>query len=1045
MKEKNMFKMKRKIAILLIAFFPSLLFAQTNAVSGTITENGESLIGVSVLEKGTTNGTVSDIDGNFKIELTKSPATLVFSMIGMTAQEKTVSAGDNINVVLSEDATQLSEVIVTGYTSQRKADLTGAVAVVDVSDMMKSAENNPMKALQGRVAGMDISANGNPSGAATIRIRGIGTLNNNDPLYIIDGVPTKGGMHELNSNDIESIQVLKDASAASIYGSRAANGVILITTKRGKKGAVKIDFDAYLTATYYTTHLDVMNAKEYGQAMWQANVNSGSDPNANNIGYNFDWSYDANGTPVLNNVYLPKYLDAAKTMYSANTDWFDEVSRTGFMQSYNVSASSGTEKGNSYFSLGYFKNDGTLKNTDFNRISARMNTDYKLLGDRLTVGENFTLNRTSEVNYADNVLDLALKALPIVPVHTIDGEGWGGPANGMNDRDNPVRLLNANKDNRYNYWRLLGNVFADLEPVKDLHFRTNFGIDYANYYKRSLGHTYQAGFLNNINSSVNLEQGHWSKWNWSNIAAYRKTIDRHNFDLMAGMEMFRQQDINFNAYTMGENAFTVETPEYMWPDVSTGKAQVGGGQSGYSLLSFFGKANYVYDNRYLLSATVRRDGSSRFGKNKRFGTFPAFSAGWRISEEDFMNSASAVVSDLKLRAGWGQTGNQEIGNYATYTIYTPDYGIADPTWGIVRGTAYDLTGNSGSLPAGYRKIQSGNDDLKWETTTQTNVGVDFALWKNTLYGSVEYYLKDTRDILLCPAYLGAVGEGGDRWANGASMENKGWEFLLGYRNKTAFGLNYDVTATMSGFRNKVTKLPVEVENSYGGRAGDNILGHPLNSFYGYVADGLFRTQEEVDAHVAQEGKGVGRIRYKNVYEEDGLNTITEMDKTWIGSPYPDFAYGLNVNLEYKGFDMLLFFYGVQGVDISNPLKWQTDFWSLDDINSNKGRRALNAFHPVTNPDSDIPMLQAQNVNDEGRSSTYFIEDGSFLKLRNVQLGYSLPSLLLSKVKLEKVRFYIAGQNLFTVHSKSFTGVDPENAGVGYPIPMTCTLGVNVTF
>jgi TonB-linked SusC/RagA family outer membrane protein len=715
------------------------------------------------------------------------------------------------------------------------------------------------------------------------------------------------------------------------------------------------------------------------------------------------------------------------------------------MQSYNVSASRGTDHGSSYFSLGYFNNDGTLKNTDFNRISARINTDYKLLNGMLTIGENFTLNRTSEVSFPGDVLDLSLRALPIAPVHTIDGEGWGGPANGMNDRQNPVRLLEHNKDNRYNYWRVLGNVFADLEPVKDLHIRTNYGIDYANYYKRTLTHTYKSGFLNNTNSAVNLEQGHWTKWNWSNIATYKKTIDKHDFDVMLGMEMFRQRDINFNAYTAGEYAFTIETPEYMWPGVSTGKAQVGGGETGYSLLSFFGKANYVYDNRYLVSATVRRDGSSRFGKNNRFGTFPAFSAGWRISQEKFMENTNNWLSDLKLRFGWGQTGNQEIDNYATQTIYVPDYGIADPTWDIIRGTAYDLTGNSGVLPAGYRKIQSGNDDLKWETTTQTNIGVDFSLWESALYGSAEYYIKETKDILLCPAYLGAVGEGGERWANGASMENKGWELLLGYRNKTSFGLNYDITATVSGFKNKVTALPEEVENSYGGRAGDNILGHPIGAFYGYVADGLFRIQDEVDAHAIQEGKGIGRIRYKNVYEEDGLNTITEMDKTWIGSPFPDFTCGLNINLEYKGFDMALFFYGVQGVDISNPEKGQTDFWSLDDINSNKGRRTLDAFHPVTNPDSDIPMLQTTNINDEGRFSTYFVEDGSFLKLRNIQLGYTLPATLLNKIKLDKVRFYIAGQNLFTAHAKSFTGVDPENPGIGYPIPTTCTFGVNLTF
>jgi TonB-linked SusC/RagA family outer membrane protein len=920
------------------------------------------------------------------------------------------------------------------------------VAVVKVSDMMSAAENNPIKALQGRVAGMTVTADGNPSGAATVRIRGIGTMNNNDPLYVIDGVPSKGGMHELNSNDIESIQVLKDASSASIYGSRAANGVIIITTKQGKLGKTKVNFDSYLTKTFYTNHLETLNSKEYGQALWQAAINGSNDPNNNNIGYRFDWGYDNDGNAVLRNLYLPKYLDDAQTMYSGDTDWFDEVSKTGMIQSYNISVSNGTEKGNYYFSLGYFDNNGTIKYSSFDRISARVNTDYKLFDGKLIIGENFTLNHTSEVQAPGDVLDLSLKALPMVPVHTIDGEGWGGPSKGMNDRQNPVRLIYHNKDNDYRFWRTFGNVFADLQPAKDLHFRTSFGIDYGNYFKRYMQHTYQSGFLNNSISAVNLEQSHWMKWNWTNTVTYKKTIGKHDFDVLGGMEMFRQSDISFNAYTSGEGAFTVETPEYMWPGVSTGQAQVGGGETGYSLLSYFGKVNYVYDSRYLASATIRYDGSSRFGKNNRFGTFPAFSLGWRISQESFMESANDFLSDLKLRLGWGQTGNQEIDNYATYTIFIPDYGVGDPTWDIVNGTAYDISGSgSGALSAGFRKTQSGNDDLIWETTTQTNIGLDFAFLKNTLYGSAEYYIKDTKDILIRPAYLGAVGEGGDRWANGASMENKGYEIQLGYRNATEFGLKYDVIANISGFKNKVTYLPEDVENSYGGRAGDNILGRPIGSYYGYVADGIFKTQAEVDNHVNQEGKAIGRIRYKNVYEEDSKNEINAMDRTWIGSPYPDFSYGLNINLEYRNFDLNLFFQGIQGADIINSVKYQTDFWSVDDVNSNKGRRLLNAFHPVGNPGSDIPMLQNTNTNDEGRFSTYYVEDGSYMKLRNVQLGYSVPASLLNKLKIEKLRFYISGQNLFTLHDKSYTGVDPENPGFGYPIPMTCTFGLNITF
>ena len=1040
----------RKLKLLgLFCSISLALIAQNKTVTGTVisAEDNEPLIGVTVMVKGGTIGTVTNLDGEFSITLPADNETLVFSMVGMKTLEVNTRNRTSINVLLESDTKVLEQMVVTGYTTQKKADLTGAVSVVNVDEIKKSAENNPIKSLQGRVAGMTVSADGNPSGSASIRIRGIGTLNNNDPLLIIDGVPTKGGMHELNSNDIESIQVLKDASAASIYGSRAGNGVIIITSKQGKIGKMRVDFDAYATATSYNNPLKVLNSKEYGQAMWQAAINGGSNPNNNNIGYRFDWNYDGeDGTPVLNNMFLPKYLDADKTMYSADTDWFNEVSRTGMIQSYNLSVSNGTEKGKYFLSLGYFENEGTIKFSKFDRISARVNSDYKLLDGLLTIGENFTLNRTSEVQSPGDVLDLSLKALPMVPVHTIDGIGWGGPSKGMNDRQNPVRLITYNKDNPYQYWRTFGNAFADLEPVKDLHFRTSFGVDYGNFFKRYMQRTYKSGFLSNTVSGVNLEQSHSMKWNWTNTAAYKKSIDKHSFDVLAGMEIFRQSDISFNAYTSGENAFTVETPEYMWPGVSTGKAQVGGGKTGYSLLSYFGKANYVYDDKYLASATIRYDGSSRFGKNNRFGTFPAVSFGWRISEENFMESAKSIVSDLKLRAGWGQTGNQEIDNYATYTTFIPDYGVADPTWNIVNGTAYDISGyGSGSLPAGFRKIQSGNDDLKWETTTQTNIGIDYALFDNKLYGSAEYYVKSTKDILIRPAYLAVVGEGGDRWSNGASMENKGFEVLLGYRNATIFGLEYDVTANISGFRNKVTHLPEDVQNSYGGREGDNILGRPIGSFYGYVADGIFKTQDEVNNHVGQDGKAIGRIRYKNVYEEDGRNEINAMDQTWIGNPYPDFSYGLNINLEYRNFDLSMFFQGVQGADIVNGVKYQTDFWSVDDVNSNKGRRLLDAFHPVTNPDSDIPMLQNTNSNNEGRFSTYYVEDGSYLKVRNVQFGYTLPKSVLSKINIEKIRFYISGQNLFTIHSKNFTGVDPESPGFGYPIPMISTLGINLTF
>ena len=1027
-------------ALLLLA--PLAAAAQSTEVRGKVTsaEDGLPLIGVNVIEQGTYNGTSTNIDGGYIIKVSSADAQLEFSMIGMRTVTEKVGQRTSIDVVLKAESNLLGEVVVTGYSVQRKADLTGAVSVVDVDEMMKAAENNPMKALQGRIPGVEISANGSPSGAATVRIRGVGTLNNNDPLYIIDGIPTKAGMHELNSSDIESIQVLKDASSASIYGSRAANGVIIVTTKRGKDGVLRVSADASITASFYHNKLDMLDAEGYGRAMWQAYVNSSSNPNGNTIGYLYDWEYDGRNRPLLLSQKLPAYLDTAHTMRTSDTDWFDEVSSTGIAQSYNLSLSNGTDKGHYYFSLGYYDNDGIIRYTDFDRFSARVNTDFKLWDGVVTIGENLTVNRTSETQAPDGILNTALQALPVIPVHTTDGEGWGGPTGSMNDRDNPLRVLHANRDNNYRFWRTFGNVWIDIKPVKGLTLRSNFGLDYTNYYKQDYTRKYQAGKLNNDLNAVSINQSHSTKWTWSNTANYHLSKDRHLFDALVGMEMFYQKDLSHTAYKEG---FYVEDTSAMVPDLGVGKSLTSGGSSSYALMSFFGKLDYTFDNRYILSATVRYDGSSRFGKNNRYGVFPAFSAGWRISQEAFMASAREVISDLKLRYGWGQTGNQEISNTARYTTYVTDYGTGNPTWGTVHGTGYDILGNNSSvLNSGFKLTQLGNDDLKWETTTQHNVGLDFSLLDASLYGTVEYYLKDTKDILVQPPYLGAIGEGGSRWVNGASMRNQGMEFSLGYRRETKSGFSYEIAGNLSFNRNKVTKLPAEVENSYGGNGkGDNILGHPLGSFYGYVTDGLFQSEAEVAAHAEQTGAGVGRIRYRDL---DGSGTIDEDDRTWIGSPYPDFTYGMNFNFGYKGFDLSIFLQGVCNAWVENALKYSTDFWAVQETGSNKGARLLGAWSP-SNSSSTIPAVSLDNANDEGRMSTYFIENGSYLKLRNIQLGYSLPEHLVKKMHLAKLRIYVSGQNLFCIKSDSFTGIDPENPAYGYPIPVTVTGGIQLSF
>ena len=1031
----------RKIFLtILLAVLSSALLSAQDTVTGTVVSgsDGMPVIGAAVMEVGnTTNGTVTDIDGKFSISVPEG-AELIFVSIGF--KDLTAKASPVMNITLEEDSQMLEETVVTGYTVQRKADLTGSISVVNVDDIARQNENNPIKAMQGRVPGMNITADGSPSGSSTVRIRGTGTLNNNDPLYIIDGVPTKAGMHELNGNDIESIQVLKDAASASIYGSRAANGVIIITTKKGKNGRMNVDFDASVSASMYTNKMKVLNAEQFGQAMWQAYINDGQDPNSNGLGYRYDWGYDANGYPVLNSVSMSKYLDAANTVPASDTDWFDETTRTGIIQNYNLSASHGTDKGSSFFSIGYYKNIGIIKSSDFDRFSARMNTEYKIIGDILTLGEHFTVNRTSEVQAPGGFLQNVLQFNPSLPVYTTDNE-FAGPVGGYPDRENPVARLERNSDNRYKYWRMFGDAYLNLNPFKGFNIRTTFGIDYAQKEQRIFTYPITEGNMANDNNAVEAKQEHWMKWMWNAVATYNFEKGKHRGDAMIGMELNREDDTHFSGY---KEDFTILNPDFMWPDAGVGDAQAYGSGEGYSLVSFFAKVNYSYADKYLFSATVRRDGSSRFGLENRYATFPSFSAGWRISKEGFMKNAT-WIDDLKIRASWGQTGNQEISNIARYTIYVSNYGVTE-SGGQSYGTSYDITGSNGGsiLPSGFKRNQIGNDEIKWETTTQTNAGFDFSLFKQSLYGSFDYYFKETKDILVQKAGIGVMGEGSSQWVNAGAMENEGIEFSIGYRNSTESGFVYDINANISTYRNEITELPATVaaDGTFGGNGVESVIGHPYGAQVGYIADGIFKSQEEVDNHATQEGAAPGRIRWRDIVP-DGV--INEKDQTWIYSPVPDFSYGINFYFEYKNFDLSMFWQGVQGVDVISDLKKETDLWSGLNIGFlNKGTRLLDAWTPA-NPDSDIPALSRSDVNNEKRVSTYFVENGSFLKLRNIQLGYNLPEKAVKKMKMQRFRLYLSASNVLTIKSRDFTGVDPENPNYGYPIPMNLTFGINIGF
>ena len=529
-------KLKKLFLSFVLLSVSTIMYAQTEIKGTVVDAKGETVIGATVMEKGTSNGTITDFDGNFTIKV-KEGAILVFTYIGYQTTE--VPAQQDMKVTMKDDAEVLQEVVVTGYTTQRKADLTGAISTVSVDEMAKQNENNPMKALQGRVPGMNITADGNPSGAATVRIRGVGTLNDNDPLYIIDGVPTKAGMHELNGNDIESIQVLKDAASASIYGSRAANGVIIITTKKGKDGKIKVNFDGSIAASFYTNKIETMNASEWGKAYWQASVNDGLNPSNNNLGYNYDWSYDAKGNPVLNGMTMNMYLDENASVRAGDTDWFKEITRTGVVQQYNLSVSNGSEKGSAFFSMGYYNNQGTIKDTYFNRLSARANADYKLLKDILVIGENFTVNRTKGVDAPGGVLEHALEFNPNFPIYAENGK-YAQALGAYSERENPLSMISNAKDNEYTQWRMFGDVHLTITPFKNFMIRTTLGMDYTQKEQRFFTYPIPNGKVMRTDSAVEGKQEHNMRWMWNAIATYNLEIGKHRGDAMIGTEVNRQ-------------------------------------------------------------------------------------------------------------------------------------------------------------------------------------------------------------------------------------------------------------------------------------------------------------------------------------------------------------------------------------------------------------------------------------------------------------------------------------------------------------------------
>ncbi|RXF70558.1 TonB-dependent receptor [Arcticibacter tournemirensis] len=1014
----NQFKTNmRKVILLfsLICVCVGASFGQSRMLTGTVTStSGEPLEAANVTVAETQKGTLTDSRGKFQIRASVGQ-TLRISYIGAKPFTWKVDAATaNVNIKLEIGSTALNDVVVTGYQAQRKADITGAVSVVNTKDIASIPTGNVTSALQGRLPGLTVFNDGTPGGVGTsTAIRGLTSLGNNTPLYVVDGVQTRDNIATLlNSNDVESIQVLKDAASASIYGVQAANGVIIITTKKAKKNEVRINFDSNHSLQQFHTGIDMLNTQQWGESYWTAYQNDGVKPHHD--------LYGSGDVPVI-----PEYIDAKKTIRSANTNWAKEVYHNALLQNYNLSVSKGSDNGSSTFSFNYFDQDGLIKYTNFTRFNGRSNSDYSFLKNRIRVGENLNISKWNEKLKPAGIEELTIAQHPIIPVYDING-GYAGPTQGIGDKPNPIRLLDQQRQNRSEQWRIFGNAYLELEPLKNLVFRSNFSINYRNGFSSNFEPKWKEGDRTVDKNMLTVNSDYDRQWIWTNSVSYQYIRQKHSVNLFAGTESKEQLNENLTGYR--EN-FLIEALDYRYLNAGDGKQTNGNGASRYAISSYFGRFNYAYSGKYLLQGTLRRDASSRFGSNNNEAFFPSVSAGWRISEESFLKNVD-FISDLKLRASWGKNGNDQIDNEATYTKYRTD---------LIRA-GYDLGGiNQGTIPNGIIKERTGNPNIKWESTAQTDFGFDLSALKNRLNFTFDYFIKNTSNLLFDRPYIGIIGEGGYMAYNGVSLSNKGVEGIVNWQDKIGRDFSYSLTLAGSGYKNRVTEVPEDIYYTYGGGNGINlsIVGQPAGSWLGYKTNGLYRTTEELNDGINQPGKGLGRIRYVDVNDD---KVIDDKDRVWLGSDQPKFTGGLNVAVSYKAFDFAFFLNGMIR-DAYNNAKFYTDFFQL--WTGNHGTRLLDAWNPTTNYDSSIPALTAVNLNDEGRLSDYFIENGSYLKLKNIQLGYTLPSSVAGRLNIKNLRVYLQGQDLFTI--TKYKGADPEGLGYPYPLPRIYTVGLNVGF
>ena len=1064
--------------------------AQDSRVTGKVSGAEGPVPGANVVLKGTTTGTTTDANGDFLLNVRGTNPVLIISAIGFKGREITVGRQSSIAVRLEDDATALNEVIVTGYTTDSRKDNTGAVSTVKTRDITITPTGNVEQVFQGRVSGVTVISSGQPGTNSIVRIRGFGSFGNNQPLYVVDGVPISdqfNGINFLSPDDIESTTVLKDAATASIYGARAAGGVVVITTKRGAKKANKltVTYDGLFGITTPGQGQTMLNPQQQADWTWQSRRNdifqAGGTVGPDSFTGLGGGQYGAGQTPVL-----PDYLNvggtpgvvgtvdlnAARALYNVNpaagpiyqvvrankegngTDWYGTVTRNAPLIRNTLGISGGSEHSRYYVGFSAQNQAGALKYNQFNRYTVRLNSEFDILKN-LRLGENLQLTYRQQLGQVgntngqstpqdENVILQAFQINPIIPVYDEFGGYAGTAAKGFNGSQNPVATLDGIRNNKSFLASAFGNVYVEYEPIAGLTLRSSIGGQYGNFFSNFYNRATYETAQNNSTFSYGENYGYNLNWTLSNTANYKRQIGLHSLDLLAGQEALNT-GAGRSVSASGIDPFSTNPNYVTLSSVSGTGRQLGSTYGlGVNFYSLFGRVQYTFNDKYTLTGVVRRDGSSRFGANSRYGVFPAISAGWTLSNEAFLKNIPAV-SYLRLHAGYGTMGNSNnVDPNNQFNLYTQSI-----------DRSYDIGSTKNSVAPGFARSQIGNPDARWETAVTTDVGFDASLFNGKLDVQFDIWRKDTRDLLFQVPLPAVVGDNANAPAvNIAKMRNQGIDLQLTNRGSFTRDLRYEVILNGSFLTNIVQALAPGIQNFQPANLR-NISpvqiqpGLPIASFYGYRVDGLFNSKEEVTASATQDGAAPGRFRYADI---NGDGRIDAADRTFLGSPVPKFTGGLTFILRYKGFDASAYVYSSLGGKIYNFSKWYIDFYPSF-TGQAVSARVLDSWTPQ-NTDTDQPIFEnTSNFSTNTQSNSFYVENGSYLRMQNLTLGYTLPTNVLSSTRLQRLRLFVQTTNLFTV--SKYKGLDPGVGGTAdtnfgidignYPVTRGFNVGVGVTF